>query len=148
MLKSNGAFRAVRFMEVVRISEGPLKGGSTVIQHGILLSRVKHEVRIRINVHMKDIMTCMHEQSYYIVHYIRRKEEGKEGRKKQTTTASKGLEKKLYMCMHSQFQQLRKIFSPTILEKYIHTLSLTSLENIYTHSQLRKIYKTISASVA
>ena len=28
----------------------------------------------------------VHEQSYCIVHYIRRKEEGKEGRKKQTNT--------------------------------------------------------------
>ena len=28
----------------------------------------------------------VHEQSYYIVHYIRRKEEGKEGRKKRTNT--------------------------------------------------------------
>ena len=31
----------------------------------------------RVHVHV-------HEQSYYIVHYIRRKEEGKEGRKKRT----------------------------------------------------------------
>jgi len=28
----------------------------------------------------------VHEQSYYIVHYIRRKEEGKEGREKRTNT--------------------------------------------------------------
>ena len=99
-------------MEVVRISEGPLKGGSTVIQHGILLSRVKHEVHIRTNLHMKDKMTCMHEQSYYIVPYSRRKEEGKEGRKKQTTTASKGLEKN-YICVCTpSFSSLEKYSVP------------------------------------
>ena len=31
MLKSKGAFRAVRFTDVVCILEGPIKGGSTVL---------------------------------------------------------------------------------------------------------------------
>ena len=47
----------------------------------------------------------VHEQSYYIVRYIRRKEEGKEGRKKQTNTNNvqqpQRLRKYIYMCMHS-----------------------------------------------
>ena len=30
------------------------------------------------------VLVHAHEQSYYIVHYIRRKEEGKEGRKQRT----------------------------------------------------------------
>ena len=57
----------------------------------------------------------VHEQSYYIVHYIRRKEEGKEGRKKRTNTNNLQQPqrlRKIYMCTHSQLQQLRKIFIP------------------------------------
>ena len=46
----------------------------------------------RVHVHV-------HEQSYYIVHYIRRKEEGKEGRKKRTNTNNL-----------QQPQRLRKIY--------------------------------------
>jgi len=51
----------------------------------------------------------------------------KEERNEQTPTicnSLKGLEK---MCTHFQLQQFRKIVIPIILEKYIHTLSLTSL---------------------
>ena len=70
----------------------------------------------------------VHEQSYYIVHYIRRKEEGKEGRKKRINTNNLQQPQrltKIYMCTHSQLQQLRKIFNPIRLEKYIHTLTCT-----------------------
>ena len=38
----------------------------------------------------------VHEQSYYIVHYIRRKEEGKEGRKKRTNNDSLKRLRKIY----------------------------------------------------
>ena len=40
---------------------------------------------IGVNIHIHDAeLVCLHviEQSYYIAHYIKRKEEGKEGRKK------------------------------------------------------------------
>ena len=51
-------------------------------------------------IHM---IICVHEQSYYIVHYIGRKEEGKEGRKNQTNTNNlqqpQGL-RKIYVCTH------------------------------------------------
>ena len=56
-------------------------------------------------------MYSVHEQSH-VVHYIRRKEEGKEKRNEQTPTiynSLEGLEKIYIMCTHSQLQQLRKI---------------------------------------
>ena len=77
-----------------------------------------HEACAEVHVHVQCTCTCMHthvhEQSYHIVHYIRRKEEGKEGRKKRTNTdnlqQTQRLRKKyIYMCTHSQLQQLRKI---------------------------------------
>ena len=42
-----------------------------------------------------------HEQSYYIVHYSRRKEEGKEGRKKPTNNNSLSL-MYTYVHVHSE----------------------------------------------
>ena len=55
------------------------------------------------------------EQSYYIAHYIRRKEEGKEGRKKRTNANNlqqpRMLRKKV-LCTHSQLQQLMCIHVP------------------------------------
>ena len=60
MLKSNGAFRAVRCTEVVRISEGPLKGGSTVdfaIGLGGAYIRVAPILRYLLVFH---IQFCLH----------------------------------------------------------------------------------------
>ena len=54
----------------------------------------------------------VHEQSYYIVHHVRRKEEGKEGRKKWTNTNNL-----------QQPQRLRKKYT------CVHTPSFSSLEN-------------------
>ena len=47
---------------------------------------------------------CVHEQSYYTVHYTRRKEEGKEGRKKRTNTNNLQQRQRL-----RKLQQLKKI---------------------------------------
>ena len=112
---------------------------SFVINHGkpqCIILYVHVHTRTCIYVHV-------HEQSYYIVHYIRRKEEGKEGRKKRTNTNNlqqpQRLRENIYMCTHSQLQQLRK-------NTHSH-----HIRKIYTHPQphqLRKIYKPISGSVA
>ena len=47
-------------------------------------------------------VSLLHEQSYYIVHYIRRKEEGKEGRKKRTNTDNLQQPQRLRkICVHT-----------------------------------------------
>ena len=71
-----------------------------------------------------------HVQSYYIVHYIKRKEEGKEGRKKRTNINN--------LQRWPSFSSLEKCIS----QPHHYTLSASPAEkNMYTHIflQLRKI---------
>ena len=56
-------------------------GGAVNLHMHIVLHIHKHTLHFNSGIHIH-----VHEQSYYIVHYIRRKEEGKEGRKKRTNT--------------------------------------------------------------
>ena len=84
-------------------------------------------------------MHIMHEQSYYIVHYIRRKEEGrKEERNEQTPTiynSLEGLDK--YICVHtpsfSSFEKYIHTHSPIILENYFSLTSMCMYMYIHAH---------------
>ena len=52
MLKSNGAFRAVRFTEVVRISEGQLKGFHCILRSTWALHVVNMSTSTKSNFHI------------------------------------------------------------------------------------------------
>ena len=65
-----------------RVWEG---GGAVNLHMHIVLHIHKHTLHFNSGIHIH-VHVHVHEQSYYIVHYITRKEEGKEGRKKRTNT--------------------------------------------------------------
>ena len=77
---------------------------------------------------------CAHEQSYYIAHYVKRKEEGKKKKKRNEQTPTiidnsvEGLEKiYMYMCTHSQ--PLQNIHNNLSLSGLKNRLSLFGLKN-------------------
>ena len=85
----------------------------TMYMYNIHVYQCTCTIYMYINVH---VHVCVYEQSYYIVHYIRRKEEGKEGRKKRTNTDNlKGRDMYRHMRMCGHREWWRHMYMPTLI---------------------------------
>ena len=123
-------------------------------------------VHVHLHVHVH-VHVCYTEIQYmcmctwtiilYIVHYIRRKEEGKEGRKKRTNTDNLQQPQRLWKNIHtvcvctpsfSSFEKYSYSQSHHLRKIHVHVYTCTcthpqphQLRNIYTHSQPLQLSK-------